>query len=54
MTEMKAVTIKIPKYLDEYLNEYKEKTGISKNRIHADALKEFLKGKLNNDADSAR
>lgn len=45
-------SIKIPKYLDEYINEYKEKTGISKNRIHADALKEFLKGKLNNDAET--
>ena len=54
MTEMKAVTIKIPKYLDGYVKEYKEKTGIQINRIYADALREFLKGKLNHDADSVR
>ena len=54
MTEMITVTIKIPKYLNDYVKEYKEKTGIAQNRIHADALREFLKGKLNNDADCVR
>lgn len=54
MTEMITVTVTIPKYLNEYVKEYKKKTGITKNRIYTDALKEFLKGKLNNDADSAR
>lgn len=52
MTEMIAVTIKIPKYLNDYVKEYKEKTGIAQNRIHADALREFLKGKLNHDAET--
>ena len=52
MTEMVTVTIKIPKYLDGYVKEYKQKTGITKNRIHEDALREFLKGKLSHDAET--
>lgn len=47
MTEMTRITTDIPKYLSEYVDEYKALTGISKTRIYTEALKSYLKGKLN-------
>ena len=46
-TEMQRISTDLPKYIVEYVDEYKEKTGISKSRIYTDALKMYLKGKLN-------
>lgn len=53
-TEMQRISTDLPKYIVKYVDEYKEKTGISKSRIYTDALKMYLKGKLNHDVDSAR
>ena len=44
---MTRITTDIPKYLSEYVDEYKALTGISKTRIYTEALKNYLKGKLN-------
>ena len=44
---MTRITTDIPKYLSEYVDEYKALTGISKTRIYTEALKSYLKGKLN-------
>ena len=44
---MTRITTDIPKYLSEYVDEYKALTGISKTRIYKEALKSYLKGKLN-------
>lgn len=46
-TEMQRISTDLPKYIVEYVDEYKKKTGISKSRIYTDALKMYLKGKLN-------
>lgn len=47
MTKMKDISTQIPEYLADYVAEYKKLSGISKSRIITDALKEYLKGKLN-------
>lgn len=58
MKKQEKITVSrtVVKYLDDLVLEYKEKTGISCNRIYIEALKEFFekRGILNNDVDNIR